>query len=239
MTADVDGRQAARYLAHLANAKARGEAFVSLLPDSGRVLEIGCGSGGLLAAARGRGIALDGVDIASRWLVIARERLKGGASLTAANAEHLPWPEATFDALFADSVVEHLGDVPGALREWRRVAKPDAMLVLVSPNRYSLLRDPHVGLWGLGWLPRRVQARYVRTRRACEWPLHLRSARELARLASSSGWTIRTIAAAPAPTRGFVSSIYDAARRVPLLDGILRRFGPLWLIVAVREASSC
>ncbi len=250
MTEDVDAPRAQRYRAHLARAEERGEAFADLLPRTGRVLEVGCGSGGMLAAAARRGIDIEGVDIASRWLVLAQRRAGLGPpcarrrtkpcptdKLTAANAEHLPWPDATFDAIFADSVVEHLDDVPGALREWRRVAKPGATLVLVSPNRYSVLPDPHVGLWGVGCLPRRWQSGYVGRRRGCDWSVQTLSAREAARSAASSGWVIRRVAAAPAPHHGIGSLLYDAARRVPLASGFLRQFGPLWLVVAVRESS--
>ena len=248
MTDDVDPPRARRYLAHLARGEDRGEAFAHLLPQAGRVLEVGCGSGGMLAAAAKRGMSIEGVDIAARWLVVARQRLIRSHSgsgthnddeptFTAANAEHLPWPDATFDAIFADSVLEHLDDIPNALREWRRVAKPGASLVLISPNRHSILPDPHVGLWGVGWLSHRWQTSYVRRRRGCDWPVHTLSATEAARLAASSGWAIRRIAAAPAPHQGIASSLYDAARRVPLASRFLRRFGPLWLVEAVREAS--
>lgn len=246
MTDDVDPPRARRYLAHLARAEDRGEAFAHLLPQAGRVLEVGCGSGGMLAAAAKRGMSIEGVDIAARWLVLAQRRVGLGppspgrrakARPTAANAEHLPWPDATFDAIFADSVLEHLDDIPNALREWRRVAKPGASLVLISPNRHSILPDPHVGLWGVGWLSHRCQTSYVRRRRGCDWPVHTLSATEAARLAASSGWAIRRIAAAPAPHQGIASSLYDAARRVPLASRFLRRFGPLWLVEAVREAS--
>ena len=248
-TDDVDATRARRYVAHLASAEVRGEAFVDLLPKTGRVLEVGCGSGGLIAAAARRGLRIEAVDIASRWLVLAhrragpvllnQERLhlpSPSRRLTAANAEHLPWPDATFDAVFADSLVEHLDEVPATLREWHRVAKPGASLIMISPNRSSLLPDPHVGLLGVGWLPQRWQGPYVRWRRGCGWPVRLRSAREVARLVKAAGWTVRRVAAAPAPGPGF--SLYDAARRIPFVSDFLRRFGPLWLVEAVREGSS-
>lgn len=237
MTDDVDDRQAARFQAHIARARQRGESLVGLLPTSGRVLEVGCGTGGMLAAAREKGIAIEGVDVATRWLVLARERLRCESSLTAANAEHLPWTDSTFDAIFADSVLEHLDDVGVAMREWHRVARPGARLILVSPNRYSLLPDPHVGIWGLGWLPRRRQIDRVQKSKGCDWRIRLLSARQAARMCELSGWRIHRIEAAPAPHRGLACSIYDAGRRIPPVGAILRRFGPLWLVEAVREGT--
>jgi hypothetical protein len=35
---------------------------------------------------------------------------------------------------------------------------------LSTPNRYSLAAEPHVGLWGVGFLPRRCQKVYVKSR---------------------------------------------------------------------------
>ena len=157
MTPDVDARRRALYLAHLRRAEARGEALADLLPRDGPILEIGSGSGGLLAASAKRGLDIVGSDIALRWLVLARRRLRDRAldvPLVAADGARLPWWDRAFATVVADSVVEHMEDPGEALIEWRRVTRPGGRLLLLSPNRYSLARDPHVGLWGLGFLPR-------------------------------------------------------------------------------------
>lgn len=247
LTEDVEPARASRYLAHLDRAESRGDAFRTLLPRSGRVLEVGCGSGGWLPAMARLGLRVDGVDIAARWLVLARKRLResvgpGHVRLTAANAEALPWPDAMFDAVVADSVLEHLDDAASAWREWLRVTRPGGSLVVVSPNRFSVLPDPHVGLWGLGWLPRRWQRPYVRMRRGIRWPLTVRSAREAARMATSAGWSVRRVEAAPWPSARIsgragriVGSLYESLRRTAGSATLLRRIGPLWLLTAVRE----
>ena len=238
MTSDVDSSRSKRYLSHLERAERRAEAFVGLLPTNGRALEVGCGTGGMLAAASRRGIAIEGVDIALRWLVLAAKRQKAvNVPIVAANAERLPWPDSTFAAVFADSVLEHLDDPANALWEWRRVAKPGATLIVVSPNRYSLAPDPHVGLWGLGFLPRAWQKGYVRRRRRCGWPVRPLSANEALRMANEAGWTNAYVEAAPAPDLGCVAAhlTYEVARRLPLADRFLRQFGPLWLLTATRE----
>jgi hypothetical protein len=51
MTDDVVDHRKDRFLAHIAGAGARGEAMVGHLPDGGLTLEVGCGTGGLLASA--------------------------------------------------------------------------------------------------------------------------------------------------------------------------------------------
>src|SRR5205814_1661423 len=109
MTDDPDDRRE-RFLAHIVGAEARGEALAARLPKVGRILEVGCGTGGLLVAAASQGIAITGVDIAARWLVAARRRLTDhglAVPLLAASAERLPWPDGHFVAVVADSVLEH------------------------------------------------------------------------------------------------------------------------------------
>ena len=243
ITSDVDCQQASRFLAHLEHAVTRAEAFVDFLPRIGRVLEVGCGSGGMLAAASKQGIAIEGVDIAFRWLVAARARLGSKQNqVYAANGERLPWSDASFSCVFADSVLEHLDDPPAALREWYRVTKPGAALVLVSPNRFSLVRDPHVGLWGVGFLPRACQTRYVRFRKKRDWPLRLVSAREAAELVTDAGWSVQTIGPSPAPvsesTKGITVALYEATRRNSWTQGLLKQFGPLWMLTATRGAGT-
>lgn len=244
MTDDVDDRRRARFLAHIAGAELRGEVLAGMLPREGRILEVGCGTGGLLVAASRRGIAIQGSDIATRWLVVARRRLADrglSVPLVGAQAERLPWPDASFDALVADSILEHLEDPLEALREWRRVVRPGGRLLVWSPNRMSILTDPHVGLWGLGWMPRAVVPPYVRWRRGIPWMVRPLSTSEAARFATEAGWI--QARADPAPVsatmgRGRASRLgigaYDWLRRQPSTRGWLGRFGPLWQLTAVR-----
>ena len=243
MTDDVDDRRRARYLAHIEGAEARGAALAALLPAGGRVLEVGCGTGGLLASAIGAGRRIVGVDIALRWLVLARRRLADRgmfATLIGAGADRLPWPDATFDALVADSLLEHLDDPAAALREWRRVVRPGGRLHLWSPNRHSMATDPHVGLWGLGWLPDAWAGPYVRLRRGCVWPIRLRTGMEARRLAVEAGWSNVRVGtpepwAEPGSALGRLAvGGYRAARRSRAGRLALTRFGPLWQLEADR-----
>lgn len=237
LTPDVDEQRASRFLRHLGNAEYRANSFVDLLPSMGPVLEVGCGTGGMLKVASRRGTVITGVDIALRWLMIAKKRLESTeAILLGANAEHLPWTDSSFSAIYADSVLEHLDNPELALQEWRRVAKPGAPLILVSPNRWSCLRDPHVGLWGLGFLPRRWQKAYVRRRRNTNWAIQPLSARQARELAIRTGWENVRVEAAPAPQVGsrVARALYEFARGLRVFSPLLRQFGPLWLLTATR-----
>lgn len=240
MTDDVVDHRRDRFLRHIAGAVVRGEALAEALPRTGLTLEIGCGTGGLLVAAARSGRGVVGVDIASRWLVVARRRLADhglSVPLVAADATRLPWPDETFDAVAADSILEHLDDPAAALREWRRVLKPGGSLVVWSPNRFTLTTDPHLNLWGVGWLPRAWVPGYLRRRGRTDWPPRTLSAFEVRALAKHCGWSKVTVeppeiaeswARSRSASERRLIRAYTAARRVPGMRGLLRTVGPLW-----------
>ena len=250
MTPDVEARRRGFYLGHILGAEARGSALAALLPRSARVLEVGCGTGGLLAAAARMGLEIEGSDIATRWLVVARRRLDDlglAVPLVAASADRLPYADASFDALVADSVVEHLDDAQAAFDEWARVLRPGGSLLVWSPNRYALTVDPHVRLWGLGWLPRGWMSAYVRMRRGGAWPPPCLSTGEARRMAIRAGFGAIEVdppsipegwaRSRPAAQQRLIAA-YAMARRVAGTRAMLRAFGPLWQLRATRRGSA-
>jgi SAM-dependent methyltransferase len=56
-----------------------------------------------------------------------------------ADAVDLPFEDASFDAVYAGEIIEHVGDPKGALREWSRVLKRGGVFILTTPNRDRLL----------------------------------------------------------------------------------------------------
>ncbi len=245
MTDDVDERRRARFLAHIAGAEVRGEALAALLPRNGPILEVGTGTGGLVAAAARSGRAIVGSDIATRWLLVGRRRLNDlglHAPLVGAEAARLPWPNDSFEAVVADSVLEHLNDPQAALREWLRVVRPGGQVVIWSPNRRSIGVDPHVGLWGLGWMPRALVPRYVRWRRNLPWMLEPLSAHQAARMAQQAGWTDVRVSAVDVPPRWARSrwqkraiGLYGAIKRHYPGHVLTTALGPLWQLRAVKR----
>lgn len=99
-----------------------------------RVLEIGCGSGGLLRMLVARGARVVGVDTSERALQLTRARVPSAFAVHIAADTPLPFRDGAFDAILAQHVIEHLPDVDAALREWARVLKSNGRLVLATPN---------------------------------------------------------------------------------------------------------
>ncbi len=59
------------------------------------------------------------------------------------------------------SVIEHVEDQEQTLREIIRVLKKGGILLLETPNRFTFHREPHVKVYGVGFVPRRWMKNYV------------------------------------------------------------------------------
>jgi SAM-dependent methyltransferase len=92
------------------------------------VLEIGVGMGAdHLQWARQQPRSLTGVDLTQRALAHTAFRLAGAGHaprLAAADAEALPFEDASFDLVYSWGVIHHTPDTTAAVREIRRVLRP-------------------------------------------------------------------------------------------------------------------
>lgn len=150
-----------------------------LAPASGeRILEVGCGSGYHSRAIVERGAALTAIDVAERYVEQAASYAGGGATFAVADAERLPFPEASFDKVLMAEVLEHLPNPEAALGEVHRVLRTQGLLVLTTPSRYSPLNlayalkrrvrryrvNEHLHEWTPGGLSRLVAEQFELTR---------------------------------------------------------------------------
>ncbi len=110
------------------------------------VLDIGVGPGLLaveMAAEVGAAGRVCGIDVSESMLAIARSRAEvpGGATvaLGPGDANHVPYPDGTFDAVVSTQVFEYVGDVAGALAEVRRVLRPGGRILLLDTDWDSVV----------------------------------------------------------------------------------------------------
>jgi SAM-dependent methyltransferase len=106
------------------------------------VLEVGCGAGvDLVRFARG-GADVTGVDLTASAIALARanfdqQNLRG--TFEVADGERLPFPDNTFDLVFAHGVVQYTPNPKQLVEECRRVLKPGGEAIFQVYNRISWL----------------------------------------------------------------------------------------------------
>jgi ubiquinone/menaquinone biosynthesis C-methylase UbiE/uncharacterized protein YbaR (Trm112 family) len=211
------------------------------------LLEIGCGTAPLLVAADGYRLRV-GVDIALRWLLVAKKRMEQAGlniPLLCAGAEALPFREPVFDCAVADSALEHLRDQPRSLAEMFRVLRPGGTLFIATPNRFSIGPDPQTGIWCGSWLPEKWTAAIVLRQGGIPPIRRLLSAGSLQSLLRDAGFTDTTIflPRIPAAQRERFSTaiqkmvqLYEVAARLPVSRQVLEAIGPLLQAIAHKRA---
>jgi SAM-dependent methyltransferase len=107
-----------------------------------RVLEVGCGAGVDLARFARGGAEAVGVDVAASAIELARANFAQqglAGEFQVADGEALPFPDASFDLVFAHGVVQYTADPGRLVGECRRVLKPGGEAVFQVYNRISWL----------------------------------------------------------------------------------------------------
>lgn len=117
-------------------AYARNGAFVPQLAEgvlewlsaqpSERILDLGCGDGQLTARMLASGLDVRGVDASATMVAAARAR---GVTADEAGAEQLPYPDASFDAVFSNAALHWVRGQDEMMAEVHRVLKPGGRFV--------------------------------------------------------------------------------------------------------------
>lgn len=103
--------------------------IANLLPDGGRILEIGAGTGQQAKHLQEKGFDVEAVEIPSSDY--AQERI---FPITDYDGLTLPFEDATFDAVFSSNVLEHVPDLSRMHSEIRRVLRPGGVAVHAMPT---------------------------------------------------------------------------------------------------------
>ncbi|MFQ6100644.1 MAG: ubiquinone/menaquinone biosynthesis methyltransferase [Anaerolineae bacterium] len=96
------------------------------VPAAGRVLDVGVGTGDMALALvhRWPGSTVVGVDSTVEMMRVGQRRPDAEkVRWTQGDALHLPFPNATFDAVVSVFLLRNVADVPGVLAEQRRVVR--------------------------------------------------------------------------------------------------------------------
>lgn len=187
-----------------------------------RVLDAGCGDGGLACELAANGAEVTGVDAEPAMLLAARERASSAGidvAFVESRLERLPFADDSFEVVVAVTVLCFVPDASAAVRELARVLRPGGRLVIGELGRYSV--------WAAirrirGWLG-------SRTWRAARF----RTASDLRALAGQAGLTVEAV-------RGsvFYPPVALAARAMAPLDrrlGRRRTVGAAFVAVAASK----
>lgn len=250
LTPSTPPERARRFLDHCLRSRGRSEEWIDALPPVGGAggrsdgrplwLDLGTGTADLAAAGSAAGATVFGVDIALRWLVVARRRpgfREDGVRLVCACAEALPFPAGACDRVLSLGLLAHAVDPEAVADEAHRVLRPGGRVDLRTVNRYTLLPEPHVDVWGVGFVPRPWADRYVRWRTGASYERHRPlSPREVRRALEGAGFADVSVEAAPSlatetaslsePARRLVP-LYESLRRTPGLAPLVRWTAPL------------
>src|SRR3990172_8549687 len=107
------------------------------VPEGARVLEVGVGTG-INMSHYPRGARVSAIDVSERMLRRATKRavrLGVPVELAQMDAQHLDFPDESFDAVVATFVFCSVPDPVAGLREVRRVLRPGGQLLLLEHVR--------------------------------------------------------------------------------------------------------
>ncbi|HMS42758.1 MAG TPA: class I SAM-dependent methyltransferase [Pyrinomonadaceae bacterium] len=110
--------------------------FEQKLGKRGKFLDVGCGAGELLWAAKTSGWDAEGIDPSKEFIEIGRERL--GVEGRATTLEDAKFPDNHFDAIAMSGIIEHLYNPFETLQEIHRVLRPNGLFWFDAPNEDGL-----------------------------------------------------------------------------------------------------
>jgi SAM-dependent methyltransferase len=109
-----------------------------------RLLDIGCGNGAFVDAARVWGWDAEGLEPDPNAVAVGQAK---GLPITAGSLPKTAYPDASFDAATMSHSIEHLHDPVACLQEIRRILRPGGTLWIDTPN---LRARGHV-IFGADW----------------------------------------------------------------------------------------
>lgn len=176
-----------------------------------RLLDIGCGRGGLVEQLQHPLARMTGIDPDLTSLREHRLSLPRAQALSS----HLPFAPRSFDLAYASWLLEHLPHPHQDLAEIARVLRPGGAFVFITPNVRHPLSLLNRLLGRLGALQGRLVSRFYGRAAADTFPTtyYANDPDTLTRLAAAAGLRLETLLTIPDPTYiAFTPLLFRAAQ---------------------------
>lgn len=108
--------------------------YLPAIPN-GKLLEIGCGSGGMLKNMQDKGWDVTGVDFDSKSVSVAQNL---GLNVYEGDISQLNLEKNSFDAIIMNHVIEHLPDPIATLKSCHELLRSGGRLISITPNTNGL-----------------------------------------------------------------------------------------------------
>lgn len=130
--------------------------WVTLQPKM--ILDVGCGAGAMSTQLQKRypDARVVGVDASAEMCAAA---LQQGIECLQADAADIPLPSATVDMIFANLLTPWCADLPALFKEWRRLLRPDGLLIFTGLGPDTL--SEYQPVFGLQNMPQLVDMHEV------------------------------------------------------------------------------
>jgi SAM-dependent methyltransferase len=135
------------------------------LPQGARLLVVGTGPRPVLLRELARlGFRVEGVEPVRAYVAAANGFLGGSGSVRPGSAERTDLPDAAFDAVILESVMEHVDSPLRSLEEAFRLLRPGGLLFVTTTNRWRFSWRGENGEYNVpfyNYLPAVVKEAYV------------------------------------------------------------------------------
>src|SRR5216683_171225 len=194
-----------------------------LAPRGGELLDIGCGTGNFLAAARDAGYRVTGTELDGTAARFAKERvgLQRVFPLTISEFAEQHADEK-FDVVTFFEVLEHQAAPVEFLQKLRRVLKPQGTIALSVPNRERWMTGPdvldyppnHFLRWNAAALKHFLSAQGFKVLSIREQPVGIAHTAQMINMALRTGMSQTAAGEAPASFRGVMQMAPEQAEAV-------------------------
>jgi len=120
------------------------ETFALHIPDTSKVLEIGCGTGNILTyLAQVKDCNCYGIDISKdseKIIKMFETKRNVKINFKIGDGFNVPFQNDFFDVVYSEGVIEHFDDenIENMIKEHIRVCKMGGLIIISVPNKYNI-----------------------------------------------------------------------------------------------------